>query len=141
MGVFLQLGDFCTPSQIYLLINDTKPPFAFNSTGKCERGPIYHLLVDICENGYIHSHIFLLIMIHDPPFALTSTWKCEISKIIAYMFIVEKYQIFFYIGDKFLIFFLWNLGNIAQHLIGNILEKSHSRAIFTHILEWWCPRF
>ena len=40
-------GFLVPPSQKYQLINDTRPPFAINSTCKCEREPIYNLLVGI----------------------------------------------------------------------------------------------
>ena len=49
----LTWGFLVPPSQIYLLINDTGPPFELNSIGKCEWGPIYNLLVGICLNSRI----------------------------------------------------------------------------------------
>ena len=32
-------------------------PFEVNSTGKCERGPMYHLTVGICANRYPFAYI------------------------------------------------------------------------------------
>ena len=57
--ISLTWGFLVTPSQIYLLLNDTGPPFALNSIGNCERGPIYNLLVGICANGYPFAQICL----------------------------------------------------------------------------------
>ena len=67
-----QLGFFLvSPSQIYLVINDTWPPHALKSTGKCEnRAHSSYVRMDI------HSHIYL-INDNGPPFAFNSTGTCE----------------------------------------------------------------
>jgi hypothetical protein len=50
---FNSWGFLVPPSQI----NANGPIIALYSTGICNDGAIYHLLVGICANGYPFSHI------------------------------------------------------------------------------------
>ena len=59
--MFNSWGFFVTLSMIYLLKNDTELPLALNSTDKCGNGPINHLLVGICTNGYPFLHLPVLL--------------------------------------------------------------------------------
>ena len=53
------------------------PLFVLNSTGKCEKGAMYHLTVSICENEYPFALIPTDNWYMDPIIALNSTYNCD----------------------------------------------------------------